>query len=163
MIATGYLPGALGRIVELHGIYYHTHWEFGRFFEAKVAAEMAAFLQRYDEGRDGVWTVTRNGRVEGGLTIDGLHADGDGAHLRWFILSDALRGQGVGNQLIRRAMRFCRDHGYARIFLWTFEGLTAARHLYEKAGFRLIEERNGTQWGTPVSEQCFECRLPDLD
>jgi hypothetical protein len=48
-IIRGYVPGSLGRVAELHGTYYHKDWGFGLFFEAKVAAELAAFLGRYDE------------------------------------------------------------------------------------------------------------------
>lgn len=158
-IVQGYTPGSIGRVAELHGTYYHANWRFGLFFEAKVASELSEFLKRYDGNRDGFWTVSVAGRVEGAITIDGLHHESEGAHLRWFILSDALRGQGAGNQLIDTAMRFCRDKGYARVYLWTFEGLGAARHLYEKAGFRLVEEHRGTQWGTEVREQRFECPL----
>jgi hypothetical protein len=36
---SGYIPGAIGRIVELHGRYYHEHWGFDLFFESKVATE----------------------------------------------------------------------------------------------------------------------------
>jgi len=43
----GYIPGAIGRIVELHAIYYHKNWGFGQFFEAKVAGEMSEFIERY--------------------------------------------------------------------------------------------------------------------
>lgn len=93
--------------------------------------------------------------------IDGIHAESEGAHLRWFILSDALRDQGLGNRLIDTAIDFCRRSGYPKIYLWTFEGLHAARHLYEKAGFRLVKEHNGTQWGTKVNEQRFELLLKD--
>ena len=158
-ITTGYIPGALGRITELHGIYYHDHWRFGLFFEAKVAAELAEFLGRYDDSRDGLWTVSVDGRVEGTIAIDGLHGTGEGAHLRWFIMSDVLRGQGAGNQLLDTAMRFCRHNEYSKIYLWTFEGFHVVRHLYEKVGFRLVEEQKGTQWGTKVNEQRFECIL----
>jgi hypothetical protein len=59
------MPGAIGRVVELHGAYYHAHWGFGAFFEAKVAGELAEFIGRYDEKRDGFWTATAGGRVEG--------------------------------------------------------------------------------------------------
>jgi GNAT superfamily N-acetyltransferase len=158
-IVEGYQPGSVGRVAELHGVYYHEHWGFGLFFEAKVATELSDFLKRHDEGRDGFWTALMDGRVEGSIAIDGIHGQSEGAHLRWFILSDALRGKGVGKQLIDKAINFCRTKGYKKIYLWTFEGLNAARHLYERSGFKLVEERRGTRWGTEVTEQRFECRL----
>lgn len=61
--------------------------------------------------------------------------------------------------LMNAAMDFCRSSGYERVYLWTFEGLFAARRLYEKAGFELVEERNGRQWGTEVNEQKFELSM----
>ncbi|MGA8181807.1 MAG: GNAT family N-acetyltransferase [Desulfobacterales bacterium] len=161
-IAKGYVPGSIGRVAELHGIYYHNHWGFGLFFEAKVATELSEFLKQFNEKRDGFWTVLADGRVEGSLAIDGIHAESKGAHLRWFIMSDALRGSGMGNRLIDIAIRFCRNRGYKKIYLWTFEGLNAARHLYEKNGFKLVEVHSGTQWGTEVNEQRFECCLKRL-
>ena len=66
----GYCPGAIGRIAELHGEYYHRHWGFGLFFEAKVATELAEFLGRFEQGCDGFWTLCGNGRVEGAIAID---------------------------------------------------------------------------------------------
>ncbi|GAJ20768.1 unnamed protein product, partial [marine sediment metagenome] len=39
---------------ELHGTYYHDHWGFGLYFEAKVATELSEFLQRYDKSSDGI-------------------------------------------------------------------------------------------------------------
>ena len=159
----GYVPGSLGRVAELHGAYYHEHWGFGLFFEAKVAVELSEFLKRYDESRDGFWTVLTDGRVQGSISIDGLHAESEGAHLRWFIVSDALRGKGIGNRLIDTAITFCRNEGHKKMVLWTFEGLEAARHLYEKKGFKLVEERKGSQWGTEVKEQRFECSLTGFE
>jgi len=158
-IREGYRPGAIGRVAELHGVYYHSHWAFGLFFEAKVATELCRFLMKYDSARDGFWTAQVNSRIEGAIAIDGAHGAGKGAHLRWFIMSDALRGKGGGNQLIQTAVRFCRTKRFGKIYLWTFEGLDAARHLYENAGFRLVEEHRGTQWGKEVKEQRFECVL----
>src|SRR5512146_78718 len=57
---------------ELHGAYCHAPWRFGLFLEAKVAVELAEFLQRYDESQDGFWTAVVDGRVEGSITVDGL-------------------------------------------------------------------------------------------
>jgi len=158
-VTKGYVPGCIGRVAELHGTYYAENWGFGRYFEAKVATELSEFLNRYDERRDGFWTISMADRVEGSITIDGIHGDDNGAHLRWFIMSDALRGKGAGNKLMDTAVEFCRDRNYGRVYLWTFEGLDAARHLYEKAGFELAEQFSGNQWGTEVTEQRFELVL----
>jgi len=158
-IREGYVPGAIGRIVELHAGYYHEHWGFGLPFETKVATELAEFLGRYEESRDRFWVVMQDGRIEGSLAIDGIHADTEGAHLRWFIVSDRLKGKGVGNRLIEMAVDFSKRNRYRCIYLWTFEGLDTARHLYEKSGFSLTEEHYGTQWGKEVREQRFELRF----
>lgn len=157
-IVKGFVPGALGRVVELHGTYYSRHWGFGVFFEAKMAADMAELANRYDEGRDGLWTVSVAGRVEGSIAIDGRDTPA-AAVLRWYIVSDALRGTGVGRRLLATAVDFCRDRRYTRLSLWTFAGLDAARHLYEEYGFRLAEEQRGARWGTEVTEQRFELHL----
>jgi GNAT superfamily N-acetyltransferase len=151
----GYVPGAIGRVAELHASYYSKAWDFGLYFEAKVASELSEFLRRYDAARDGFWTAVQDGRVEGSLALDAAKAETEGAHLRWFILSDALRGRGVGNRLLQEAVGLCRQRGYPRVFLWTFHGLEPARHLYEKHGFRLAEQIEGEQWGRRVLEQRY--------
>lgn len=156
VIHQGYQPGCIGRIVELHARYYAARAGFGAAFEAKVASDLADFCSAFQPGRDGLWLVVRNERIEGSIAIDGAHAEEDGAHLRWFILSDALRGQGLGRQLIDSAIRHVDGRRCRKTWLWTFAGLDAARHLYEAAGFRLVHEASGDQWGTVVTEQRFE-------
>jgi len=156
VILMGYMPGAIGRIAELHATYYHRYWGFGPFFEAKVAMELSEFLRRFDEKRDGFWTVCLNHRAEGSIAIDGIEASAGGAHLRWFIVSPEMQGRGFGSQLMEEAISFCKERNYSRVYLWTFEGLHAARHLYEKFGFKLVEQNEGTQWGKKVIEQKFE-------
>jgi GNAT superfamily N-acetyltransferase len=158
-IIRGYVPCAIGRVAEMHAAYYHREWGFGLFFESRVATELAAFLGRYDEERDGFWTAQVGKCIEGAIAIDGAHAEDEGAHLRWFIVSDALRGQGAGRRLMEAAMGFCRSRGYRRVYLNTFEGLHAARRLYEQHGFRLVNEHPGSQWGREVNEQRFELQL----
>ena len=154
-IQKGYIPGTIGRIAEMHGKYYAENWQFGQYFEAKVATELSEFISRYDPKTDGIWVVVQNGRVEGSMIIDGVHSQAEGAHLRWFITSDKLRGKGYGNRLLHEAIIFCKNQNYHRVYLWTFEGLHAARKLYEKAGFVLEYEELDQQWGTEVIEQKF--------
>lgn len=157
-IHSGYRTGCIGRVAELHANYYHQLVGFGLQFESLVARELAEFCERYDDKRDGLWLVVNQGQVEGAIAIDGAHAKRDGAHLRWFIMSDRLRGTGMGKSLLACAMSFCKSQDYKRVTLWTFEGLAAARHLYETFGFRLVESRPGSQWGKEVVEQRFEWR-----
>ncbi|MDH5328906.1 MAG: GNAT family N-acetyltransferase [Aquincola sp.] len=139
----------------MHAAYYSTREGFGVFFEAKVAREFAAFCEGFDASRDGMWFVVAAGRAEGSVIIDGSHAQRDGAHLRWFITSDAIRGHGFGERLLAEALAFADSCAYTRTYLWTFEGLLAARHLYEKHGFKLQTTAEGSQWGRTVNEQLF--------
>lgn len=151
----GYVPGCIGRIVELHGAYYAREAGFGVAFETKVAADLAAFCQRRAAGSDALWLAEHEGRIHGSIAIDASQYPESGAHLRWFIVSDEVRGQGVGTDLLEAALGFCKEHNYRKVYLWTFAGLHAARHLYEKRGFRLSRTQRGTQWGKEVDEQLF--------
>lgn len=152
----GYLPGCIGRITELHARFYAAHAGFGVHFESRVARELAAFCECHDEARDGLWRARLDGQVEGAIAIDGAHAQTEGAHLRWFITSDRLRGSGAGRRLIEEALAYCDARGYHKTWLWTFDGLHAARLLYEQHGFRPVQQQPGGQWGREVPEQRFE-------
>ncbi len=158
-IKIGYLPGIIGRITELHGIYYHMFWKFDSFFEAKVASELSTFVNRYNENQDRLWSILLDGRIEAAIAIDGIDVHGQGAHLRWFIVANRFQGTGMGPRLIEAAINFCREKSYRQLYLWTFKGLDAARQLYEKHGFSLVEQRVGSEWGIEVTEQRFELRL----
>ncbi|GAA6143447.1 GNAT family N-acetyltransferase [Hydrogenophaga sp. 5NK40-0174] len=155
-IHLGYRPGCIGRVTELHASFYSRTVGFGAPFEAKVAAELAQFCLDYTPGRDGLWLAEQeDGQLHGSIAIDGSHYQASGAHLRWFITSDHSRGNGLGSSLLNAAMDFCKASGYERIYLWTFDELHAARHLYEKHGFRLSRSQRGAQWGKEVNEQMF--------
>ena len=59
-LVSGYAPGILGGITQLHAEYYGKHWGFGIFFESRVARDLAEFLERYDESRDRIWSASEN-------------------------------------------------------------------------------------------------------
>lgn len=157
IVLGGYRPGALAQTVQLHMAYYAPVWNFGVAFETKVASELAEFLGRMDASRDLYLTAFDNdGELLGSITIDAAGVRSHGAHLRWFIISDAARGTGLGRILMQRAVEFCDQNGYSRIYLTTFAGLEAARHLYESFGFALVSEADVDQWQGGVREQLFE-------
>ena len=44
------------------------------------------------------------------------------------------------------AVTYCREQNFARVYLWTFAELEAARHLYSSFGFRKTEEEENDNW-----------------
>lgn len=158
-IETGYVPGLVGRVAEMHADYYARQWNFTSFFETRVASEMSEFINRFDAERDHCWSALIEDNIEASISIDSIDADSKGAQLRWFIASDKARGKGIGAQLIDLAIDFCRQKNYRLVYLHTFAGLEAARHLYESVGFKLVDTQPGDQWGTRVDEQRYEALL----
>lgn len=162
VVTSGYRPGLVGRIAEMHAVFYARHSGFGQYFESQVASGVAEFVGRLHEPCNGVWAAIQDGRIVGSIAIDGQDLGNNQAHLRWFILDDGCRGGGVGRRLMQEAMAFCDQRSFAAVQLWTFRGLDAARKLYESFGFTLVEETPGEQWGSTVMEQQFTRGAPSL-
>ncbi|MCZ7449210.1 helix-turn-helix domain-containing GNAT family N-acetyltransferase [Agrobacterium rhizogenes] len=154
-IKQGYRPGIIARITQMHALYYARTSGFGQRFESVVAEGLAAFCNRLQNPRNAIWVAMRGQEIIGSVAIDGEDLGADIAHLRWFIVDDGIRGGGVGRRLLATALAFADQAGFAETHLWTFNGLLAARHLYETHGFTCTEEYPGSQWGSEVLEQRF--------
>ena len=57
------------------------------------------------------------------------------------------------------ASRFARRAGYKKITLWTHSVLTAARHIYRQAGFKLVRSERHRSWGRPVVSEHWDLEL----
>lgn len=154
-LATGYQPGLIARITQMHAQYYSREAGLGQGFESVVAAGLAEFSNRLKAPRNRIWAAMHEGEIAGSVAIDGEDLEPGIAHLRWFIADDSVRGSGAGRQLLGAALEFADRQGFRETQLWTFSGLAAARHLYESHGFKCVEERFGDQWGKPLLEQRF--------
>lgn len=156
---TGYFPGAIGRITTLHAVYYKEHWGLDHTFEAQVSRELADFILGFDPERDGLWNAVSGEHLAGCIAIVGDRQHQREARLRWFMVDPAFQGRGIGKTLIERAIHFCKDAGFDRISLWTFEGLDRARSIYEQNGFILTQIHEVAQWGDVIKEQRFDLNL----
>ena len=154
-IIAGYQPGLIGHIAKMHSLAYHALEGFGAPFEAKVAGGLAEFTTRLENPGNQIWSAQAAGHVLGSIAIDGESLGENVAHLRWFLVDSPGRGSGIGKRLLGAALDHCDRHDFDAIRLWTFRGLDAARHLYERNGFVLEQEYSGNQWGTQVTEQIF--------
>jgi len=69
------------------------------------------------------------------------------------------RGLGLGTRLVTECVRFAQQVGYGKITLWTNNVLHAARHIYEKTGFRLVHEESHHSFGHDLVAQTWELKL----
>ena len=69
------------------------------------------------------------------------------------------RGLGIGSRLVEECLRFARQIGYRKVILWTNSVLLAARHIYEKAGFRLIHSEPHRSFGRNLIGETWELTL----
>ncbi len=157
-IVAGYIPGAIGRVTQLHASYYHLNWGFDLYFEAKIAVEFAQFMQFFDPVRDGFWAVVDD-EIVGSIAIVGDQSAARRARLRWLIIAPEYQGRGFGKSMLQEAVGFCRESKFNKVYLTTFAGLDAARRLYEQAGFTIVGEQEGSYWGKSAIEQTFELIL----
>ena len=81
------------------------------------------------------------------------------ARLRLLIVDPKARGLGLGARLTNECVKFARAAGYKKITLWTHSILTAARHVYEKAGFKLMRSKKHKSWGKPVVSEHWDMAL----
>ncbi len=81
------------------------------------------------------------------------------ARLRLLVVEPGARGLGLGAKLTDECVRFAREAGYSRITLWTHSNLTAARHIYQKAGFTLTRSEPHQSWGQPVISEHWDLVL----
>ena len=149
-------PGDAGYVAYMHGRYYskfHGFYDKSEYYFIKYLAD---FVHNQDGGR--LWIADTDGKTVGSIAI--VRVDSKTAQLRWFLIDENYQNMGIGSRLIKTALDFCRDNNYETVFLWTFKGLDTARHLYDKAGFVLTEEKLNNEWSTvEIIEQKMELLL----
>ena len=81
------------------------------------------------------------------------------ARIRLLLVDPKARGLGLGRHLTDESVRFARDAGYRKVTLWTHSALTAARHIYQQAGFKLMRSDQHESWGRPVVSEHWDLEL----
>jgi DNA-binding MarR family transcriptional regulator/predicted N-acetyltransferase YhbS len=155
-------PGDFGWIVQRHGELYAREYGWDETFEALVARIVADYVEHRDPRREAGWIAEVDGERVGCVLCVKRKDDDEAAQLRLLLVDPKARGRGVGGRLIEECLRFAQRTGYARITLWTNDVLHAARRLYERAGFELVESAPHHSFGHDLVEQTWAKRLEDV-
>lgn len=146
--------GDMGWVLSSHATRYSQEYGWGAAFEALVAGIVAQFLREFDSARERCWIAEIDGAPVGSVFL--VKCGDDVAKLRLLLVEPHARGAGVGRLLVDECVRFAREARYRRITLWTQSILIGARAIYQRAGFRLVQEERHCGFGHDLVGETWE-------
>jgi DNA-binding MarR family transcriptional regulator/GNAT superfamily N-acetyltransferase len=149
--------GDFGWIVKRNAEIYAEEYGWTAPFEGVCAQIVADFVNKFDPKHERCWIAEMDGENVGSIML--AKDSDDTARIRLLVLDPKARGLGLGARLVDECVRFARKAGYKKITLWTHSVLTAARHIYQKAGFRLMRSERHRSWGRPVVSEHWDLEL----
>jgi len=155
--------GDLGWAFYRQAAVYKDEFGYSQIFESHVCEGLFPYLKNYEPKRDRMWVGLAGEQSIGFIAVHHVTDRPGWAQLRWFFVEKDFRGRGLGSRLLERAVSFSKKAGYVGVFLWTVSDLDAARRLYQKAGFKLVEEKEQCDWASWAREQRWELRLGQAD
>jgi len=153
-------PGDIPKIVDLHMRLYTDEFGFDSSFAECVEGPIRELKESSDPG-ERIWIVEQNGEIMG--TVGVVAETQETAVIRWLLVDPSLRGQGIGREIMERAVSFARKSGYRSVYLWTVEILEAAALLYLSLGFQIVEEEERGTWGRWLLHQRYMKILGVID
>jgi DNA-binding MarR family transcriptional regulator/GNAT superfamily N-acetyltransferase len=149
--------GDISWIAYRHAVLYSQEYGWNQGFERLVLEIVASFLKNYDSGTERCWVAERSGEILGCVFL--VKRSKRIAQLRLLLVEPSARGLGIGKRLVEECIRFARETGYKKIVLWTHDNLTAARAIYQKAGFQLTATASHEDFGPRVTSETWELKL----
>jgi DNA-binding MarR family transcriptional regulator/N-acetylglutamate synthase-like GNAT family acetyltransferase len=150
-------PGDMGWVVHRHAALYTQEYGWDERFEALVAGIVKTFIERYDPKRERCWIAEKDGEIVGSVFL--ITHSKTVAQIRLMLVEPKARGLGIGARLVDECILFAREKGYRKITLWTNSILLAARHIYRKAGFRLVHKERHHSFGHALVGETWDLTL----
>jgi DNA-binding MarR family transcriptional regulator/N-acetylglutamate synthase-like GNAT family acetyltransferase len=156
-VLRGPKPGDYGWIVTRHAQLYRQEYGWTDPFEGLCAQIVADFINKFDAKKERAWIAELNGENVGSIML--AKDSDDVARIRLLLVDPKARGLGLGAKLTDECVRFARAAGYKKVKLWTHRNLSAARHIYAQAGFKLMRNEKHNSWGKPVVSEHWDLKL----
>ncbi|MGW7083830.1 bifunctional helix-turn-helix transcriptional regulator/GNAT family N-acetyltransferase [Streptomyces sp. NPDC054871] len=153
-------PGDLGWIVQRNAALYAAEFGFNTDYEGLVARIIADYAEDHDPHLERTWIAELDGRPVGCVMCVRDDAPGT-ARLRLLLVEPDARGHGIGDQLVAACVEFARGVGYREMVLWTNDILGAARAIYQRHGFVLVDEKPHRSFGVDLLGQDWHLHLGD--
>ncbi len=150
-------PGDMGWVIQQHGELYWREYGWNAEFEALVTSIVAGMMKRHDPAWERGWIAELDGERVGSAFV--VRKSKTMAQLRLLILTPAARGLGLGGRLTDECIAFARGQGYRRLVLWTYHNLEAARAIYAKRGFTLVNSEAQHGYGHDLVSEHWELAL----
>ncbi len=154
LLLRNHRPGDMGWVTSAHGALYAQEYGWDISFEALVAKIAAEFLEKFDPARERCWIAELDGAPVGSVFV--VRKTDAIAKLRLLIIDPKARGLGLGKRLVDECLRFAKEAGYSSMTLWTQSILTAARGIYQHAGFKLTAEEPHHSFGVDLVGETWE-------
>jgi DNA-binding MarR family transcriptional regulator/GNAT superfamily N-acetyltransferase len=152
-------PGDIGWVISRHGELYAKEYGWNEHFEALVANLSADFITDHDPRLERCWIAERDGERLGCVFLVRHREEAATARLRMLLVEPSARGLGLGKALVHQCVSFARTAGYKKVVLWTVDLLSAARHIYRQAGFKLVQEQAAYRFGADMIDETWELEL----
>ncbi|MTE13954.1 bifunctional helix-turn-helix transcriptional regulator/GNAT family N-acetyltransferase [Nocardia aurantiaca] len=146
-------PGDHGWVIQRNAVLYAEEFGWNGEYEALVAKIVADWLNSHDPQRERAWIAEYGGAPVGCVYC--MRADDATARLRLLLVEPSARGLGVGSALVDECLRFAAEAGYTEMVLWTNSVLDSARHIYQRAGFELVESNPHHSFGVDLVGQTW--------
>jgi GNAT superfamily N-acetyltransferase len=151
-------PGDVGWIIHRQTVLYHEEYGWDWTYEGLASRILGAFVAEFDPAKEDGWVAERAGAVVGSIFLMKSN-DPAVARLRLLYVEPSARGAGLGRTLVAACVARARELGYRELTLWTNDVLSAARRIYQAAGFKLVEEKPHHSFGHDLVGQTWTLEL----